>query len=380
MTGERGGKRGGFEVGRSLGSDGYGARFLATRGDDGGRVVLLVLDSEMADATARIRGLEEEIRAYGTVVHAHLGRVLALARDDGDVLYVQEHLEGPSLADYAEGGPLGIDAAEELTLQIVGALAALHARGLSHGDVRPGTIRMTERGARLEGFGLARVAAGVKQVPERLPWVDDVTASPSFASDVRGVALSLRRALLGDDGERAGTVAQLRSELPKWLSSLVDDALSGDFARVPADAAAMYEACQPRVSAYSVLDSEALMSVEIEDDESSLDDFDGDGFSDELEAILDADLEAIADGTPSEVEGAPGGPAEETQQEDALELAPVQSDVEDDDAPGQLDTLLDEDLVVLEPEVEVDLEVDLDLDLAPAPEPEPGLWQWFRLE
>jgi serine/threonine-protein kinase len=80
---------------------------------------------------------------------------------DGALYIVMEFVEGVSLGQVLEEGPLGIARVDRLLVQICGSLAEAHARGIIHRDLKPGNIHITERGGQKDfvkvlDFGIAK--------------------------------------------------------------------------------------------------------------------------------------------------------------------------------------------------------------------------------
>jgi eukaryotic-like serine/threonine-protein kinase len=70
-------------------------------------------------------------------------------------------LEGESLADRLQKGPLPLKQALQFGVEIAEALEKAHANGIVHRDLKPGNIILTKSGAKLLDFGLAKPAQSV---------------------------------------------------------------------------------------------------------------------------------------------------------------------------------------------------------------------------
>ena len=79
--------------------------------------------------------------------------------DDGQMFISMEYLEGETLKEKLEGGPLPIGEALDMTLQIGKALARTHEQGIVHRDIKPANVMITIDGvAKIVDFGIAKLA------------------------------------------------------------------------------------------------------------------------------------------------------------------------------------------------------------------------------
>src|SRR5258706_9015750 len=129
---------GAYRIEETLGGGGIGLVWSATRIADGARVAIKVLQVEsLADDVARAR-LFREAWATTAISHAHIVRVLDVGALAGGAPYlVMERLDGEDLATrLRRRGPLDLGGAIAITRQLCSGIAAAHARGIIHRDIK----------------------------------------------------------------------------------------------------------------------------------------------------------------------------------------------------------------------------------------------------
>lgn len=97
-----------------------------------------------------------EARAAASVNHPHICQVYEVGEDAGTLFIAMELLEGEPLNKTLKRGPLGVDQAVPIAVDMLAALAAIHARGIVHRDLKPSNVFFTGHGIKLLDFGLAR--------------------------------------------------------------------------------------------------------------------------------------------------------------------------------------------------------------------------------
>jgi eukaryotic-like serine/threonine-protein kinase len=127
-------------LGRGRGTVVYRARDLRLDRD----VAMKVLAAEeAADPKARER-FEREARVASLVSHPHICAVHDSGEEEGQAFLVCELLEGRPLDQLVAGGPLSPERVVDLGIQLVDALAAVHARGIVHGNIKPSNVFITD--------------------------------------------------------------------------------------------------------------------------------------------------------------------------------------------------------------------------------------------
>jgi serine/threonine-protein kinase len=141
---------------RRLGQGGMGVVYLA-RDDRLGRDVALKMIAGLTDDAA-VKRFWREARVAASVNHPHVCQIFEVDETESGLHIAMELLDGESLETRLERGVLKPRDAVRVATEVLGALGALHERGLVHRDVKPSNIFLTTHGAKLLDFGLARPA------------------------------------------------------------------------------------------------------------------------------------------------------------------------------------------------------------------------------
>ena len=165
MAFEAGRRLGAFEILGPLGAGGMGEVYRAkdTRLDR--TVALKVLPSELSANPVLRERLEREAKAISGLAHPHICTLHDVGQDDGIDYLVMEYLEGETLAERLQKGPLPLEQALQCAIEIAEALDAAHRQGVVHRDLKPGNVMLTKSGAKLLDFGLAKLREGEPSDP-----------------------------------------------------------------------------------------------------------------------------------------------------------------------------------------------------------------------
>ena len=157
-TALRRGRFGPYEIGQLLGSGGMGEVYLAHDPRLGREVAIKVLPPGRYGNPARLQQLLREARTVAKLNHPNIVAIYDVGIDENTAYVVYELLEGTTLKGLLKKGPVPASQAVNYSIQIVGALAAVHSLGIIHRDLKPGNIFVTSSGqVKLFDFGLAKV-------------------------------------------------------------------------------------------------------------------------------------------------------------------------------------------------------------------------------
>lgn len=169
----------GYTLTKPLGRGASSAVWEATRDDDGRVVALKVLRPELLDSPERRARLQREYALLTRLQHRGVARVYTILPDTphGPVLEMQR-VYGRPLSAVVHEAPMRPADATRLCVELLNALAAVHAAKVVHRDLKPENILVQADGAPcIVDFGIAQTAQG-----ERLTGTLDRLGSPGFAA------------------------------------------------------------------------------------------------------------------------------------------------------------------------------------------------------
>ncbi len=160
MSVASGTRLGPYEIVAPIGAGGMGEVYRAHDTRLGRDVAIKVLPAEFASDPERLRRFEQEARAVAALDHPNILAIHDVGTFEDAPYIVTELLEGESLRDRLQAGPVPPRKAVELAVQIAQGLSAAHAKGVIHRDLKPGNVFVTKDGhVKILDFGLAKLAA-----------------------------------------------------------------------------------------------------------------------------------------------------------------------------------------------------------------------------
>ena len=191
-----------YGVDREIAAGGMAHVFLARDVGLDRLVAVKVLKPELATATGAERFLREA-RVHAQLKHPNVVPIHVADERDGLSFYIMDYIDGETLAQRLARGALAPAEVRSLGRELLAALAAVHARGITHRDIKPGNVFLTPR-VLLTDFGIARSKEDetltqegqIVGTPHYMPWEQRVgDATP--ATDVCATAALLFEAATG---------------------------------------------------------------------------------------------------------------------------------------------------------------------------------------
>jgi Tol biopolymer transport system component len=145
-----------YEIVAPLGAGGMGEVYRAkdTRLDRD--VAVKILPAGFAANPEFKARFEREAKTISQLSHPNVCSLFDVGNQDGVEFLVMELIEGESLGDRLQRGPLPIELVLKHGIEIASALDAAHRQGIVHRDLKPGNVMLTKAGAKLLDFGLAK--------------------------------------------------------------------------------------------------------------------------------------------------------------------------------------------------------------------------------
>jgi eukaryotic-like serine/threonine-protein kinase len=204
---------GSYQVQREIGRGGMGVVYLGRDTTLDRPVAIKAMPEELAHDPARLVRFEREAKSLAQLNHPNVAGIYGVEEVGGRRYLILEYVEGETIAERLDAGPLAIEDALDLAVEIAAGIEAAHEAGVIHRDLKPDNIKITPEGkAKVLDFGLAKAATTGTSNPLDEPTVTSAR-SPTIPGAILGTA-----AYMSPEQARARTVDK-RSDI--WSFGVV---------------------------------------------------------------------------------------------------------------------------------------------------------------
>jgi TolB-like protein/Tfp pilus assembly protein PilF/predicted Ser/Thr protein kinase len=152
-----------YKIINKLGEGGMGIVYKAQDTKLKRDVALKFLPPQALGSGQEKTRLVHEAQAAAALSHPNICTIHEIDEAEGQTFIAMECVEGPSLKEKLESGPLKLDEAIDVTLQVAQGLQEAHRKGVIHRDIKPSNIMLTAEGqVKIMDFGLAKSAGHSK--------------------------------------------------------------------------------------------------------------------------------------------------------------------------------------------------------------------------
>ncbi len=186
-----------YTVERKLGEGGMGAVYLVRQDQIDQRIAVKVLHGRAAQNDELTRRFVREAKAVSMLTHPNIIRVFIFGRtEDGLIYLAMEFVQGVSLRDVLEQGPMDELRAIRIVSSCLGALGEAHDMHIIHRDMKPDNILLTEYRSEKDfvkvlDFGIAKVKEPDGKPQQKLTQAGVVYGTPEYLSPEQAQAAEL---------------------------------------------------------------------------------------------------------------------------------------------------------------------------------------------
>jgi len=184
-----------------------GEVFLAHDASLDRKVALKFLPDIFSGDPERLARFEREAKLLASLNHPNIATIYGLEQADGKRFLAMELVEGETLAQQIERGPMPVDEALEVCRQIAEGLEAAHEKGIIHRDLKPANVKITPEGkVKILDFGLAKALQGETSAV-------DVSKSPTLTDQMTHAGVILGTAAYMAPEQAKGRVVDKRADI-----------------------------------------------------------------------------------------------------------------------------------------------------------------------
>src|SRR6266705_2832731 len=134
---------GSYEVVAQIGAGGMGEVYRARDTKLGRDVAIKVLPANFTNDPERLARFQREARMLAALNHANIATIYGLEQSGSVTCLVMELVSGETLAERVKAGPLSVEEALKIAVQIAEALEAAHEKSIIHRDLKPANVKVT---------------------------------------------------------------------------------------------------------------------------------------------------------------------------------------------------------------------------------------------
>src|SRR5205809_4696443 len=135
-----------YKISERIGSGGMGEVYLATDVKAGRKAALKLLPMRFTGDTERLKRFQREARAVVALNHPNILTGYEICEDHSIHYIASELIEGETLRERLQRGPMDLSEALDVAIQVASALAAAHQAGIVHRDIKPENIMLRPDG------------------------------------------------------------------------------------------------------------------------------------------------------------------------------------------------------------------------------------------
>jgi serine/threonine protein kinase len=179
-----------YKVTSKLGEGGMGEVWQAEDTKLGREVALKMLPELFAQDPERLARFEREARVLASLSHPNIAGIHGLEEVGGKRFLVMELVDGETLAERVQRGPMKVEEAARIAEQIAEAVEAAHEKGVVHRDLKPANVKITPDGkVKVLDFGLAKALIGDPMSGDSPN--QDLSLSPTLTQAMTGMGVLL---------------------------------------------------------------------------------------------------------------------------------------------------------------------------------------------
>jgi serine/threonine-protein kinase len=169
-------------------------------------VAIKILPDEFSRDADRLSRFQREAEVLASLNHPNIAAIYDLEEANDTRFLVLELVDGETLADRIQRGPIPVQEALNVAKNICEALEAAHEKGVIHRDLKPANVKITPDGrVKVLDFGLAKAM-------ENTPATTALSSSPTMLSGTMGGMIIGTAAYMSPE-QVSGKVSDRRSDI-----------------------------------------------------------------------------------------------------------------------------------------------------------------------